>query len=89
MRQKKLRECYAEHSYYYLTLEPAMKRIINGKGLGSISGEIIEAFCEGETGDHLINSANDYNYVLDRFQHFMTGIVWALTQHPSTNQKSQ
>ena len=85
MKQIKLRECHAEHSYYYLMLRPAMERIIKRKGLSGVSSEIIDAFCSGESGDHIIGGTDDYNYILDRFRHFITGIAWALTHHSASN----
>jgi len=75
-----LEECYAEHSYYYSVLEIEMKRIMTEKGLDGFSDEVIEVFCNQMHSDHELNNTKDYKDILNKFQHFASGIIWALTR---------
>ena len=83
-----LRECYAEHSYYYLKLECEMKRIIRHNSSNGHAGKIIAAFCSGALGNLLLASTEDYKNVLDVFQHFVAGAEWAFTSSIGFSQKA-
>jgi len=74
-----LRECYAEHSYYYLKLECEMKRIIRQISFNGHGHKAIAAFCNGGLGDLRLDNIEDYKYILTLFQHFVAGAEWAFT----------
>ena len=77
-----LRECYFEYSYYYPKLEHEMKRIAAQKNLNGLGNKAIEVFCNGLLGDFRLDSIEDYKNILDVFQCFVSGAVWAMENYP-------
>ena len=72
-----LKECYSEHSGYFLRLQEDMNRHIASAGLREISTRIIEAFCNS-FGDLSLNDIEDYRRILDSFRAFTIGVSWVL-----------
>lgn len=82
-----LRECYIEHSYYYPRLEWEMSQIAEKNGLNGLRAKAIEAFCSGKIGDLKLDNTEDYKNILDEFQCFVSGVVWALKDALSEGQQ--
>jgi hypothetical protein len=74
-----LEDCHLQHTGYFLSLQVKMENCIAGLHTNISHTEVIKAFCDAY-GNLPLDSLEDYNRALDKFQAFVAGISWAIEQ---------
>ncbi len=74
-----LRDCYIQHSGYFLSLREKMNRYMASVGLNVPDTEVIKAFCDA-FGNLPLDTVEDYSKALDEFRAFAVGVSWAMQQ---------